>query len=63
MPPKRRVEINKVRPRHGEPSATTLRELVRYGAELVCLRTNRKLQVYAVLAKEGVNVAVGAGVV
>jgi hypothetical protein len=45
------------------PSATTLRELVRYGAELVCLRTNRKLQVYAVLAKEGVNVAVGAGVV
>ena len=24
MPPERRVEINKVRPRHGEPSATTL---------------------------------------
>ncbi len=33
-----------------------LRELVRYRAKLVCLRTNCKLQAYAVLAKEGVNV-------
>ena len=34
-----------------------LRELVRYRAKLVCLRTSCKLQVYAVLAKEGVSVA------
>jgi transposase len=33
-----------------------LREIVRYRAKLVCLRTNCKLQVYAVLAKEGVAV-------
>jgi transposase len=33
-----------------------LREIVRYRAKLVCLRTNCKLQTYAVLAKEGVNV-------
>jgi transposase len=33
-----------------------LREYVRHRAKLVCLRTNLKLQVYAVLAKEGVFV-------
>ncbi len=33
-----------------------LRELVRYRAKLVSLRTNLKLQVYSVLAKEGVAV-------
>ena len=33
-----------------------LRELVRYRAKLVCLRTNLKLQVHSVLAKEGVTV-------
>jgi transposase len=33
-----------------------LREIVRYRAKLVCLRTNCKLQAYAVLAKEGVAV-------
>ncbi len=38
------------------PKVRELRELVRYRAKLVCLRTNCKLQVYAVLAKEGVNV-------
>jgi transposase len=38
------------------PEVRELRELVRYRAKLVCLRTNCKLQVYAVLAKEGVNV-------
>ena len=38
------------------PEVRELRELVRYRAKLVCLRTNCKLQVYAVLAKEGVHV-------
>ena len=38
------------------PKVRELRELVRYRAKLVCLRTNCKLQVYAVLAKEGVAV-------
>jgi transposase len=38
------------------PKVRELRELVRYRAKLVSLRTNCKLQVYAVLAKEGVNV-------
>lgn len=33
-----------------------LREYVRHRAKLVCLRTNLKLQVYSVLAKEGVAV-------
>ncbi|MDA8286312.1 MAG: transposase, partial [Actinomycetota bacterium] len=33
-----------------------LRELVRHRAKLVALRTNLKLQVYSVLAKEGVTV-------
>jgi transposase len=33
-----------------------LRELVRHRAKLVCLRTNLKLQVHSVLAKEGVHV-------
>ncbi len=33
-----------------------LRELVRHRAKLVSLRTNLKLQVYSVLAKEGVHV-------
>ncbi|MDA8379746.1 MAG: hypothetical protein M0020_02785 [Actinomycetota bacterium] len=33
-----------------------LRELVRHRAKLVSLRTNCKLQVYSVLAKEGVHV-------
>jgi len=38
------------------PQVRELRELIRYRAKLVCLRTNCKLQVYAVLAKEGVSV-------
>ena len=38
------------------PKVRELRELVRYRAKLVSLRTNCKLQVYAVLAKEGVYV-------
>jgi transposase len=38
------------------PEVRELRELVRYRAKLVCLRTNCKLQVYAALAKEGVYV-------
>jgi transposase len=38
------------------PEVRELRELVRYRAKLVCLRTNCKLQVYAALAKEGVHV-------
>jgi len=38
------------------PEVRELRELVRYRAKLVCLRTNCKLQAYAVLAKEGVAV-------
>jgi transposase len=38
------------------PKVRELRELVRYRAKLVCLRTNCKLQVHAVLAKEGVSV-------
>ena len=38
------------------PELRELRELVRYRAKLVSLRTNCKLQVYAVLAKEGVRV-------
>ncbi|MGH9293353.1 MAG: hypothetical protein ACRDZ6_11380 [Acidimicrobiales bacterium] len=38
------------------PEVRELRELVRYRAKLVGLRTNLKLQVYAVLAKEGVTV-------
>jgi transposase len=40
------------------PPVRELRELVRHRAKLVCLRTNLKLQVYAVLAKEGVSVPV-----
>ncbi len=38
------------------PEVRELREMVRHRAKLVCLRTNLKLQVYAVLAKEGVTV-------
>ena len=38
------------------PAVRELRELVRYRAKLVALRTNCKLQTYAVLAKEGVAV-------
>ena len=38
------------------PEVRELRELVRHRAKCVCLRTNLKLQVYSVLAKEGVNV-------
>jgi len=38
------------------PEVRELRELVRYRAKLVSLRTNCKLQAYAVLAKEGVSV-------
>ena len=38
------------------PQVRELRELVRYRAKLVCLRTNCKLQAYSVLAKEGVAV-------
>jgi transposase len=38
------------------PQVRQLRELVRHRAKLVSLRTNLKLQVYAVLAKEGVHV-------
>ncbi|MGH9043566.1 MAG: IS110 family transposase [Acidimicrobiales bacterium] len=38
------------------PEIRELRELVRHRAKLVSLRTNLKLQVYSVLAKEGVHV-------
>jgi transposase len=38
------------------PETRELRELVRHRAKLVGLRTNLKLQVHAVLAKEGVHV-------
>jgi transposase len=38
------------------PEVRELRELVRYRAKLVSLRTNCKLQAYSVLAKEGVAV-------
>jgi transposase len=38
------------------PAVRELRELVRYRAKLVALRTNMKAQVHAVLAKEGVHV-------
>jgi transposase len=38
------------------PEVRELRELVRHRAKLVSLRTNVKLQVYSVLAKEGVHV-------
>jgi len=38
------------------PAVRELRETVRHRAKLVCLRTNLKLQAYAVLAKEGVHV-------
>jgi transposase len=38
------------------PPVRELRELVRHRAKLVSLRTNLKLQVYAVLAKEGVHI-------
>jgi transposase len=38
------------------PAQRELRELVRYRAKLVNLRSNLKAQVHAVLAKEGVNV-------
>jgi transposase len=40
------------------PPVRELRETVRHRAKLVCLRTNLKLQVYSVLAKEGVAVPV-----
>jgi transposase len=40
------------------PATRELRELVRYRAKLVCLRSGLKAQVHAVLAKEGVHVAV-----
>lgn len=40
------------------PPVRELREVVRHRAKLVCLRTNLKLQVYAVLAKEGVHIPV-----
>jgi len=39
------------------PATRQLRELVRHRAKLVCLRSNLKSQVHAVLAKEGVHVA------
>jgi transposase len=38
------------------PATRELRELVRYRAKLVCLRSGLKAQVHAVLAKEGVPV-------
>jgi transposase len=38
------------------PATRELRELVRYRAKLVCLRSGLKAQVHAVLAKEGVHV-------
>jgi hypothetical protein len=38
------------------PKVRELRELVSYRAKLVCLRTNCKLQIYAVLARQGVSV-------
>jgi transposase len=40
------------------PACRELRELVRYRAKLVCLRSGLKAQVHAVLAKEGVHVPV-----
>jgi transposase len=40
------------------PACRQLRELVRHRAKLVCLRSGLKAQVHAVLAKEGVPVAV-----
>jgi len=40
------------------PATRELRELVRYRAKLVCLRSGLKAQVHAVLAKEGVHVPV-----
>jgi transposase len=40
------------------PPVRELRETVRHRAKLVCLRTNLKLQAYAVLAKEGVHIPV-----
>jgi transposase len=40
------------------PATRELRELVRYRAKLVALRTSLKAQVHAVLAKEGVRVPV-----
>ncbi|MDQ3543940.1 MAG: IS110 family transposase, partial [Actinomycetota bacterium] len=40
------------------PATRELRELVRYRAKLVNLRSGLKSQVHAVLAKQGVNVAV-----
>jgi hypothetical protein len=49
------------------PQVRELRELVRYRAKLVALRSGLKAQVHAVLAKEGVRVpmsdlfGVGAG--
>ena len=38
------------------PAVRELRELVRYRAKLVALRSGLKAQVHAVLAKEGVRV-------
>ena len=38
------------------PPLRELRELIRYRAKLVHLRTNLKSQIHAVLAKEGVTV-------
>jgi transposase len=38
------------------PATRELRELVRYRAKLVCLRSGLKAQVHAVLAKQGVHV-------
>jgi transposase len=40
------------------PETRELRELVRYRAKLVALRSGLKAQVHAVLAKEGVRVPV-----
>jgi len=40
------------------PATRELRELVRYRAKLVCLRSGLKSQVHAVLAKQGVTVPV-----
>ncbi|MET0712486.1 MAG: hypothetical protein ABWZ30_08305 [Jiangellaceae bacterium] len=40
------------------PATRELRELVRYRAKLVCLRSGLKAQVHVVLAKEGVHVPV-----
>jgi hypothetical protein len=44
------------------PAVRELRELVRYRAKLVALRSGLKAQVHAVMAKEGVLPALRSGV-